>query len=293
MRAICRKESLFEGGGLETMAVWLSTWSGRMPAQVSKPVIAIFAGSHGIARHGVSGPSEAQARSYVGSISAGQGALARLCAGGNVGLKMLDLALDIPTGDISQDVALDERACAATIAFGMEAVAGGHDLICLSSVGPGGSASAAAVLAAMFDGKAWPWVGGGDQQHILLREIAAIDAALALHKTKPGDPLEMMRRLGGREIAAMAGAIIAARMEKTPVVLDGLAALAAAAVLQHMRPDAVAHCMLAAQPPLARAAEAARIIGLEWLALESGGAGPGVDAVLGVGLLRAAVLAAA
>jgi len=292
MRAVFRKEGLVEGGGLETMAAWLSTWSGRVPAQVNKPAIAIFAAAHGIARHGVSGPSEAQAKRYVDAVTAGQGALARLCASGNVGLKMLDLALDIPTGDSSQDAALDEIGCARTIAFGMEAVAGGHHLVCLSSIGAGGQTSAAAVLAAMSDGRAWPWVGSGGQQHIVLREIAAIDAALALHKAAAGDALEMMRRLGGREIAAMAGAIIAARMEKLPVVLDGLAALAAAAVLQHMRPDSIAHCMLAAQPPLARAAEAARVMGLEWLALESGGVGPGVDAAIGVGLLRTAAEAA-
>jgi nicotinate-nucleotide--dimethylbenzimidazole phosphoribosyltransferase len=291
-RGAVRKEGRFEGGGLETMAVWLSSWSGRTPPQVNKPVVAIFAGAHGVAGHGVSRSSESRTRDYVAAVSAGQGVLSRLCATGNVGLKMLDLALDVPTGDITQDAALDERACAATIAFGMEAVAGGHDLICLSSIGAGGETSAAAVLAAMFDGKAWPWVGNGSQQHVALREMAAVDAALALHRASAADPLEMMRRLGGREIAAMAGAIIAARMEKVPVILDGLPAFAAAAVLQHVRPDAVAHCMLAAQPPHARAAEAARVIGLECLAIESGGGGPGVDASVGVGLLKAAVLAA-
>ena len=290
--AAIRKEGWLESGALGNAAVWLSTWSGKVPPQLNKPMVAIFAGAHGVARHGGPGPTEHQVRDYVGAVSAGQGVLGRICASTNIGLKMLDLALDVPTGDITQDAALDERACAATIAFGMEAVAGGHDLICLSSVGAGGLTSAAAVLAAMFDGKAWPWVGQGIEQHVALREMAAVDAALALHKATPSDPLEIMRRLGGREIAAMAGAIIAARMEKVPLVLDGLAALAAAAVLQHVRRDAVAHCVLAAQPSLSRAAEAARIMGLECLAIESGGAGPGVDAALGVGLLRAAVLAA-
>lgn len=291
-RIACRNGAFAEGGGLENFAVWLSAWSGKAPPKVIKPVVAIFAGAHGIARHGVSGPDTKQVSDYVGAISAGQGLLARLCAADNIGLKMLDLALDLPTNDISQHAALDERSCAATVAFGMEAVAGGHDLICLSSIGAGGGTSAAAILAALFGGKIWPWIGNGGEQHVALREMAAIEAALALHQAGPGDSLEMMRKLGGRETPAMAGAIIAARMEKIPVILDGLAALAAAAVLQHLRPDAIAHCMLAAQPALARASEAARILGLENIAVESTGAGPGVDAALGVGILRAAVLAA-
>jgi len=291
-RILCRRGTAFEGGALENMAVWLSTWSGKTPPLLNKPVVAMFAGAHGIVRHGVPGPTETQVRDYVAAVSAGQGVLGRLCTGGNIGLKMLDLALDVPTGDATQDAALDERGCAATIAFGMEAVAGGHDLICLSSIGAGGETSAAVLLAAIYDGKATPWLGSGPRQDVALREAAAVEAALALHKAVPGDPIEMMRRLAGREIAAMVGAIIAARVEKVPVVLDGLTAFAAAAVLQHVRPDAMAHCVLAAQPPLARACEAARVAGLECLAVESSGAGPGVDAAIGVGLLRAAVLAA-
>jgi nicotinate-nucleotide--dimethylbenzimidazole phosphoribosyltransferase len=292
-RASCRKASLSAGGAMENAAVWLSTWSGDAPPHVNKPVIAIFAGAHGVAAHGVSGPSDEQVSAYVGAVSAGQGVLARLCASGNLGLKMLDLALDVPTGDIVQDAALDGRVCAATIAFGMEAVAGGHDLVCLSSIGAGGEASAAALLAAISGGKPSLWVSRNSPQHVVLRETAAIEAALSRHKSSPADALELMSRLGGREIAAMAGAIIAARVEKAPIVLEDITALAAAAVLHHIRPDAVTHCMLAARLPLERAAETARIIGMEHLSVESAGVGPGVDSALAVGVLKAAALAAA
>ncbi|MGE0279396.1 MAG: nicotinate-nucleotide--dimethylbenzimidazole phosphoribosyltransferase [Rhizobiaceae bacterium] len=278
---------------MENAAVWLSTWSGDAPPHVNKPVIAIFAGSHGIAAHGVSGPSEGQVSAYVGAVSAGQGVLSRLCADGNIGLKMLDLALDVPTGDITQDAALDERACAATMAFGMEAVAGGHDLVCLSSIGAGGEASAAALLAAISGSQASLWVSKNGPPHVALRETTAIDAALRRHRSSPADPLDLMSRLGGREIAAMAGAIIAARMEKAPIVLEDISALAAAAVLHHIRPDAVAHCVLAANFPLERASETARIMGLDYLSIESGGVGPGIDSALAVSVLKAATVAAA
>ena len=130
------RESAFGGAGqLREIAAWLSRWSRKSPPRVDRPMLALFAGAHGVSRHGVSADTDAVVAREVAAISSGQGLLSRLCAQANVGLKVLDLALDLPTGDISVEPALDERACAATMAFGMEAVAGGHDLLCLSALG--------------------------------------------------------------------------------------------------------------------------------------------------------------
>lgn len=288
-RDMCRRDVSFGGAGLlEDMAVWLATASGKAPPQLNKPMIAVFAGAHGVARHGISSDTAEAAGQYVQAVAAGQGLLSRLCAEGNVGLKVLDLALDLPTGDITQEAALDERACAATMAFGMEAVAGGHDVLCLSGIGAGGKTSAAALLAGLFHDKADGWANMSQGEHIRLREIGAIDAALTLHGEALNDPLQMLRRLGGREIAAMAGAIIAARMERVPVVLDGLAAFAAAAVVHHVRPGSVTHCAAAAALVSTRAAHAARVIGLDCVGLTDGDPAPGIDSALAVGVLRSA-----
>ena len=261
---------------------------------MGKPMIAVFAGAHGVTLvTAYRGDTAEAASNWVQAVSAGQGLLSRLCAESNIGLKVLDLALDLPTGDITQDAALDERACAATMAFGMEAVAGGHDVLCLSGIGAGGMTSAAALLAGLFHDKADAWVNSpqGSETHIRMREISAIDMALTLHRDAAGDPLEMLRRLGGREIAAMAGAIIAARMERVPVVVDGLAAFAAAAVVHHVRPGSVTHCAAAAAMLSPRAADAARVIGLDCVGINNGDPSPGINSALAVGLLRAAALA--
>lgn len=124
-----------------------------------------------------------------------------------------------------------------------------------------------------------------------MRRIAAVDAALALHRAHLGDPLEVLRRLGGREFAAIAGAIIAARMEKVPVLLDGPAAIAAAAVLQALEPVAIAHCLVA-QQPVARALSAAaeRLdLGRPLLDLDISH-GQGMGAGLAAGFVKAAAL---
>jgi nicotinate-nucleotide--dimethylbenzimidazole phosphoribosyltransferase len=113
-----------------------------------------------------------------------------------------------------------------------------------------------------------------------------VDAALAVHAGRLGDPLEVLRRLGGREFAAVAGAIIAARSERIPVVLDGYAAVAAAAVLHAVNPGAIDHCLLAGLSGDAGQAKAASRLALKpLLDLEIGESG--VLAVLAAGLLKA------
>jgi nicotinate-nucleotide--dimethylbenzimidazole phosphoribosyltransferase len=77
------------------------------------------------------------------------------------------------------------------------------------------------------------------------RDSEIIGRAIAFHAGHLGDPLEALRRVGGRETAALAGAIVAARTQKVPVLLDGLAAVAAAAIVHAMNPSGVGHCMIA------------------------------------------------
>lgn len=289
--AIGRKAAAGDFGGagkLTDIATWLARWSGK-GARVEKPMIAIFAGAHGISRHGVATENDSDVQKLVEAISAGEAPIAKLCGSANIGLKVLDLAVDLPTGDITQGEALDERDCAATMAFGMEAVAGGHDLLCLSGLGAGGDVVAAAVLAGLSGEMAEAWLdeattGGA---HLRLRTITALNAALVRHHGSLENGLHVIGLLGGREIAAMAGAIIAARIEHVPVLLDGLPALAAAAALHKADPDAVSHCLMTAKPGTARAAILSQRLGTGWIA-EGLVAAPGVESAVAVGLVRAA-----
>lgn len=281
------KDSL---GRLEDLAAWLATWSGRPPA-VNRPLVAIFAGNHGVARHGISPqPVEATAQA-VEMTAAGGAAINQICLAYDIGLKVFDLALHLPTEDMTQDAALDERGCAATMAFGMEAIAG-TDLLCIGDLGVGNSTVAAAVLAALYGGSGADWVGQGSGANaaMVARKAKVVDAALALHRTHLKDPLEVLRRVGGREFAAIAGAIIAARMEKIPVILDGFAAIAAASVLQALNPRALEHCVVAQLSPEAGYGKAVEKLGMKPL-LDLGIAhGEGTGAALAAGLVKAAAL---
>ena len=149
-------------------------------------------------------PAEVTAQ-MVENFAAGGAAINQLCLAADR-LKVFDLALDLPTGDITCEAALDEDACAATMAFGMEAVAGGVDLFCIGEMGIGNTTVAAAIFLALFGGTAA--IGSDREPASMQTEIArkceAVTAALAHHAAHLADPLEVLRRLGGREIAAMA-----------------------------------------------------------------------------------------
>lgn len=232
-------------GRLEWLAEWLAAWQGKEKPSVDRPLICVFAASHGVAARGVSAFPSSVNRQMLENFAAGGAAINQICAALGLGFKVFDLALDLPTGDIVEEAAMDERACVATMGFGMEAIAGGTDLLGIGELGIGNTTVAAAIYAALYGGPATRWVGRGTgvDDEGLQRKIAAVEGALARHQAHLKDPLEVLARLGGREIAAMAGAILAARHQKIPVILDGYVSTAAAAVLHAIHPAAIDHCI--------------------------------------------------
>jgi nicotinate-nucleotide--dimethylbenzimidazole phosphoribosyltransferase len=278
-------------GRLESIVEWLAAWQGKAPPTVNRPLVAIFAGNHGVTAQGVSAFPAAVTRQMVENFAAGGAAINQICLAYDLSLKVYDLALDIPAGDITLEPALDEAACAATMAFGMEATAGGIDLLCIGEMGIGNTTIAAALFAALFGGGAADWVGPGTGVDAagMSRKQAAVTAALARHAGHLGDPLEVLRRLGGREIAAMTGAILAARINRVPVIVDGYVATAAAAVLFAMDPGALDHCLFAhvsAEPAHARALARMEKTPLLDLGMRLG---EGTGAALAAGIVKAAV----
>lgn len=276
-------------GRLEEIAFWLAAWTGRAPA-VNRPLVAIFAGNHGVTAQGVSPFPASVTQQMVENFAAGGAAINQICVTYDLGLKIFDLALEIPTGDITQEAALSERDCAATMAFGMEAIAGGTDLLCIGEMGIGNTTIAAAIFCALYGGEAEDWVGPGtgSEGEGLARKVDAVKRALVLHKDHLSDPLEVLRRLGGREIAAMAGAILAARMEKIPVIIDGYVATSAAAILQAANPSALDHCLIghvSAEPGHIKAIEKLGKTPLLALGMRLG---EGTGAALAAGIVKAA-----
>ncbi len=245
-------------GRMEDLAAWLAGWQGRPSPAVDRPLVAVFAGNHGVATHGVSAYPPEVTRQMVDNFAAGGAAINQICAANDLALKVFDLALEIPTGDITSEAALEEDVCAATMAYGMEAIAGGVDLLCLGEMGIGNTTTAAAMYAALFGGEPAVWVGPGTglDDDGVARKVEIVAAALVRHAGRLDDPLEVLRRLGGREIAAMAGAIVAARMNRVPVIVDGFVASAAAATLFALEPASIEHCLfghVSAEPAHRRA----------------------------------------
>lgn len=278
-------------GRLEEIGEWLAGWTGRPPA-VTRPLVAIFAGNHGIAQRNISPRQPDATAEMVEMCAAGGAAINQICIAYDLGLKVFDLALHLPTADITQAAALDERGCAATMAFGMEAIAGGTDLIAIGDLGVGNSTVAAAMLAALFGGSGADWVGpgAGAGPEMIARKAAAVDAALAFHGKNLKDPFEVLRRVGGREFAAIAGAILAARMQKVAVLLDGFAATAAAAVLHAANPAALDHCLAAHVSTEPGHAKAIDRLGLKPVLDLKLAHGEGTGAALAAGIVKAAAL---
>ena len=148
-------------GRLEEIAEWLAAWTGRIPPKVDKPLVAVFAANHGITAKGVSAFPAEVTKQMVANYAAGGAAINQICMSSDLGLKVFELALDHPTPDVSEQDAFDEAGCAATMAFGMEALAGGVDLLCLGEMGIGNTTIASALYLALFGGTAEDWVGPG------------------------------------------------------------------------------------------------------------------------------------
>ena len=191
-------------GRLDELVAFLGAWQDKAQPTINHPQVCVFVANHGVVAQGVSAYPPSVTRAMLENFAAGGAAVNQICATYGIGLKVFELALDIPTADITTHAAMDEVACAATIAFGMEAVAGDIDLLGLGEMGIGNTTVAAAIFAALYGGSGADWVGRGTgvDESGLRRKVEAVDAALSLHEGHFKDPLEVLRRLGGREVAA-------------------------------------------------------------------------------------------
>jgi nicotinate-nucleotide--dimethylbenzimidazole phosphoribosyltransferase len=278
-------------GRLEEIVEWYCGWQGFHPPRLKRPVVAVFAGNHGVVAQGVAAFPQAVTMQMVANFQSGGAAVNQICKTFDLGLKVFELALEHPTADITQDVAMSERECAATLAYGMEAIAEGCDLLCIGEMGIGNTTIAAAICHGLYGGEAEDWVGPGTgvDSEGLKRKADAVRRAVELHRPHLSDPLEVLRRLGGREIAAMVGAVLAARMNRVPVLIDGYVASAAAAVLHAIDTSALDHCMAAhvsAEPAHGRLLEK---LGKKPLLDLGMRLGEGSGAALAAGLVRAAI----
>lgn len=234
-------------GRLETLVAWLAGWQRRAMPALEQVEVLVFAGNHGVTARGVSPYPQAVTAQMVANFASGGAAINQLARVAGAALRVVPLALDQPTGDIAEGPAMDQTSFLEAVAAGFGAVTPSIDLVALGEMGIGNTTAAAALAAALFtgDGAAWAGRGTGVDDAGLARKRAAIDAALALHGRRRGDPLALAAALGGRELAAILGATLAARWHGVPVLLDGFVCTAAAAPLAVLAPGGLDHAVIA------------------------------------------------
>jgi nicotinate-nucleotide--dimethylbenzimidazole phosphoribosyltransferase len=233
-------------GRLEELAHWMATWQGKHPPSANHPRTAVFVGNHGVAVRGVSAYPAEVTQQMVQNFLNGGAAVNQLCRAVDADLRVYELALEEPTADFTRGPAMTEEECARAMAYGMTAVETGVDLLAVGEMGIANTTSAAALCCAIFGGEAEHWVGPGTgvEGEGLQRKLAAVAEGVVRHRAESTEPFDLLRRLGGREFAAVVGAIMAARQARVPVILDGYATTAAAAVLFVSDPRALDHCIV-------------------------------------------------
>ncbi len=240
-------------GRLEELAVWLAGVQARAIPRLDAVDILVFAGNHGVVAQGVSPFPAAVTGQMVGNFARGGAAIWQLTRLAEARLRVLPLSLDTPTADITEAPAMDEAQFLHAVSTGYDAVEDGTDLVCLGEMGIGNTTVAAALAASLFGGRGADWAGRGTglDDAGVARKAAAIDRALARAGTL--DPLEAARQLGGRELASLLGATLAASHRRVPVLLDGFVCTAAVAPLARLavapagrlEVHGLAHCRVA------------------------------------------------
>ena len=277
-------------GRLEDLAVWYRGWRGGERAEINAPQIIVFAGNHGVAARGVSAFPAAVTEQMVLNFQHGGAAINQIARVNGATLDVVPLALDEPTQDFTKAPAMKEAEFVEALRAGWGAVSETADLLVVGEMGIANTTSAAALACALLGGEAADWVGRGtgvDDAGLALKTQVVAEGA-ALHRDS-GDGLEVLRRLGGRELAAMAGAIARARHLRIPVILDGFICCAAALCLERTAAGALDHAVaghLSAEGGHKRLLEAldkAPLLSLNLRLGEASGAG------LAIGVLKAAL----
>lgn len=276
-------------GRLEDLAAWYAAWRADPRPAIAAPQVIVFAGNHGVAARGVSAfPAEVTVQ-MVANFHAGGAAINQLArlAGARMDVHALDL--DRPTADFTQAPAMSEAECLAALQTGWDAVDAGADLLVVGEMGIANTTSAAAIACALLGGEAADWTGRGTGVDDKGLSIKTQVVAEGVARHAGGDGIDTLARLGGREIAAMAGAIARARDLRIPVILDGFICCAAALCLAKTQGGALDHCIaghLSAEGGHARLLQA---LGKEPVLSLGMRLGEGSGAALAIQVLKGAV----
>lgn len=233
-------------GLLEEGVEWLARWQRRDLPRLDQVDVLVFAGNHGVAAQGVSPYPAAVTAQMVANFQAQGAAVNQIARTVGASFSVVPLQLDRPTADFTAAPAMTPLEFRAALRAGYEAVVPGTDLLCLGEMGIGNTTAAAALCLALFGGEATDWAGRGTGLDAagVAHKAAVVQQAVSFHGAALSDPWEVARCLGGRETAAILGAVLAARRHSIPVLLDGFVCSAAAAPLLKLLADGLDHCMI-------------------------------------------------
>jgi nicotinate-nucleotide--dimethylbenzimidazole phosphoribosyltransferase len=230
---------------MDDVAVWLAGWQRSARPAVEAPAVAVFVADHGVAAEGVSAYPAEVTEAMLRALQGGAATASVMAKAIGARISVHDVGVGDPSGNLLQEPALDEDRFHRCFEAGRGAVAElNTDLLVLGEMGIANTTAAAAICAALFGGPAeeWTGLGTGIDEATYARKVEVVDAA----RRRVGDdvdPIEVLRQLGGAELAAIAGAAVEARLRSIPVILDGFVVTAAVAPLEVARPGALDHCL--------------------------------------------------
>jgi nicotinate-nucleotide--dimethylbenzimidazole phosphoribosyltransferase len=252
-------------GRLEDLAVQLAGIQGREQPVLTHRLAVVMAADHGVAAEGVSAYPQEVTAQMVANFLAGGAAINVLARQAGARLVVVDVgvARDLPavrgpespdaprlhrapvtpgTANLAQGPAMTPAQAEAAITVGIEIIEQearrGLDAVVLGDMGIGNTTAGAALVAALCGQPPAAVVGRGTglDDRGWRHKVAVVERALALHAPDPRDPLAVLARLGGLEHAGLVGVTLAAAARRAVVVVDGLAATAAALVAARLCP---------------------------------------------------------
>jgi nicotinate-nucleotide--dimethylbenzimidazole phosphoribosyltransferase len=235
---------------LDDIAGWLASWQDTNAPAVRRPALVVFVGDHGVVAEDVSAYPARVTDSMLDALRQGVATATILAEEVGASVRVVDTGVGQPTGNILVEAALDHERFATCFEQGRAAVTDlDADLLVLGEMGIGNTTAAAAVAASLFGLTADDWTGRGSgiDDSRLARKIEVVRKAR--DRIGECDPIETLRQLGGSEMAALAGAVVQARLQRIPVVLDGFVVTAAVAPVELCRPGALDHCVAGHRSP--------------------------------------------
>ena len=278
-------------GRLEEFAIWYCAWRGVERALIKAPQVIVFAGNHGVTAQGVSAfPADVTAQMVV-NFQRGGAAINQLAKTFGARMDVHALSLDKPTEDFTQGPAMDQGEFVEALLTGWQAVDTKADLLVVGEMGIGNTTSAAAIALALFGGSAVDWTGRGTgvDGDTLAHKADVVARGVEVNKSIKNNGMEALRCLGGRELAAMAGAIIRARTLRIPLILDGFICTAAAACLEQAQAGALDHTVAGHVSAEAAHANLLKRIGKDPILSLGMRLGEGSGAALAIGVLKGAL----